>query len=346
MEVVIGVDPHKATNVIAVLSEQGELLEHASFCANRSGLRSLMRWVKRFPERRWAVEGANGMGYLIARHLAASGEKVVNVPAKLSARIRLLSVGNERKNDQLDALYVALAAWHNSEGLAEVDEEGYVSILRMLSERREDLVQERTRTLNRLHRLLRDLLPGGASTKLSAKEAARALRRVRPRSIPERTRRQLASELVRDVRRLDRLVCELEQRIREALRESGTSLTKIFGIGPLLAAKIIGRVGSVARFSTKGHFASYTGTAPIEASSGDVVRHRLSRVGDRQLNSILHIIAICQVRHGAQGREYYQRKLSEGKTRREALRCLKRRLSDAVFKRLLTDLDAKIPVAT
>jgi transposase len=104
MEVVIGVDPHKATNVIAVLSEQGELLEHASFCANRSGLRSLMRWVKRFPERRWAVEGANGMGYLIARHLAASGEKVVNVPAKLSARIRLLSVGNERKNDQLDAL--------------------------------------------------------------------------------------------------------------------------------------------------------------------------------------------------------------------------------------------------
>jgi transposase len=198
----------------------------------------------------------------------------------------------------------------NSEGLAEVDEEGYVSILRMLSERREDLVQERTRTLNRLHRLLRDLLPGGASTKLSAKEAARALRRVRARSIPERTRRQLASELVRDVRRLDRLVCELEQRIREALRESGTSLTKIFGIGPLLAAKIIGRVGSVARFSTKGHFASYTGTAPIEASSADVVRHRLSRVGDRQLNSILHIIAICQVRHGAQGREYYQRKLS------------------------------------
>lgn len=114
MEVLIGVDPHKATNVVvAVLSEQGELLEHASFCTNRSGLRALMRWVKRFPERRWALEGANGIGYLISRHLLASGEKVVDVPAKLSARIRVLSVGNERKNDQLDALYVALAAWHS-----------------------------------------------------------------------------------------------------------------------------------------------------------------------------------------------------------------------------------------
>jgi transposase len=126
MQVLIGVDPHKATNVVAVLSEHGELLERASFCTNRSGLRSLMCWVKRFPERRWAVESANGLGYQIARHLIASGEKVVDVPAKLSTRIRVLSVGNERKNDQLDALYVALAAWH-SDRLSEVNEEGYVA---------------------------------------------------------------------------------------------------------------------------------------------------------------------------------------------------------------------------
>lgn len=181
----------------------------------------------------------------------------------------MLSTGNERKNDQLDAFYVALAAWRG-ERLREVDEEEHAATLRMLSERREDLVQERTRTLNRLHRLLRDLLPGGASTKLCAEEAARALRRIRPRSVPERTRRQLASELVRDVRRLDRLVREFDRRIGEAVRESGTTLTQIFGVGPLLAAKIIARVGSAARFPSKGHFASYTGTAPIEASSGDV----------------------------------------------------------------------------
>jgi transposase len=156
----------------------------------------------------------------------------------------------------------------------------------------------------------------------------------------------VAPELVRDVRHLDRLVCEPDRRIRQALRESGTSLTKVFGIRPLLlAAKIIGRVGSVARFPTKAHFASYTGSAPIEASGGEVLRHRLWRVGDRQLNSALHIIAICQVRHGAEGRDYYQRKPAEGKTRREALRCLKRRLSDAVFKKLSEDLHSKVSAA-
>lgn len=146
------------------------------------------------------------------------------------------------------------------------------------------------------------------------------------------------------MRRLDRLVCELDRRIYEAIKESGTSLTEIFGVvGPLLAAKIIGRVGTIARFPSKGHFASYTGTAPIEASSGDVVRNRLSRVGERQLNAALHIIGyLCQVRHGAQGCDYYQRKLKEGKTRRETLRCLKRRLSDAVFKRLSVDYGSTI----
>lgn len=250
MEVLIGVDPHKAIHSVAAVDERGELLEHASFGAGRSGLRALVRWAKRFPERRWAVEGANGMGHLLARHLVALGENVVDVPAKLSARVRVLSVGNERKNDRLDALYVALAARHG-ERLRDVNEEEHAATLRKLSERREDLVQERTRALNRLHVLLRELLPGGVPTKLRADEAARALRRVRPGSAPERTRRQLATELVRDVRRLDRLVSDLDRRIRGAVAESGTSLTEVFGVGPLLAARIIGRVGSVARFPTK-----------------------------------------------------------------------------------------------
>ena len=110
MEVLIGVDPHKAVHSVAAVDGQGELLEHASFDSGRSGLRTLVRWAKRFPERRWAVEGANGMGHLLARHLVALDEKVVDVPAKLSARVRVLSVGHERKNDELDAFYVALAA--------------------------------------------------------------------------------------------------------------------------------------------------------------------------------------------------------------------------------------------
>ena len=310
MEVLIGVDPHKAVHAVAAVDERGGLLEHASFGTGRSGLRSLVRWAKRSHERRWAVEGANGLGHLLARHLVARGEKVVDVPAKLSARVRALSVGHGRKNDRLGAFHVALAALHG-ERLRDVDAEEHAATLRLLSERREDLVQERTRALNRLHVLLRELLPGGVPTKLRADEAARALRRVRPGSAPQKTWRQLATELVRDVRRLDRLVSDLDRRIREAVAESGTSPTEVFGVGPLLAAKIVGRVGSVVRFPTQARFASYTGTGPVKASSGDLVRHRLSRAGDRRLNAALHIVAVCQVRYSGEGGDYYRRKLAE-----------------------------------
>ncbi len=345
MEALIGIDPHKATNAVAAIDEHGELLEYAVFATNRSGLRSLARWGKRFPNRRWAVEGAGGLGCSVAQYLAASREKVVDVPAKLSSRIRLLSTANARKNDRMDATYVALDALRN-ERLADVSEEEHAAVLRMLSERREDLIKERTRTLNRLHGLLRGLVPGGATKNLSADKAARVLRGVRPRSGPARARRRLAADLIRDVRRLERQVRDLESRIREAVEEASTSLTRLFGVGPILAAKIIGRVGTVARFPGKAHFASYTGTAPIEASSGDVLRHRLSRAGNRQLNHALHMIAICQVRHVTEGRAYYRRKLAEGKSEREALRCLKRRISDAVFKQLRTDSEGLLSAST
>src|SRR5215211_7034632 len=139
MKVLIGVDPHKASVALAVVDEVGELIECASFPQNRAGLRALERWAKRFPERRWAVENAGGLGRHLAQRLAASGESVVDVPSKLSARVRVLSTGNARKNDELDALATALAAWRN-ERLAAVDPEaGYsAEVLRLLSERRED----------------------------------------------------------------------------------------------------------------------------------------------------------------------------------------------------------------
>lgn len=124
------------------------------------------------------------------------------------------------------------------------------------------------------------------------------------------------------------------------MKEARTTLTKLFGVGPIMAAKIIGQVGTIARFPSKAHFASYAGTAPIEASSGDVVRHRLSRIGNRKLNHALHMIAIVQIRHDTDGQAYYRRKVGEGKSDKEALRCLKRRISDAVFKALSTDLES------
>jgi transposase len=337
MKVLIGVDPHKASLAVAVVDEAtGELLERASFPQDRTGLRTLERWAKRFPERRWAVENAGGLGRHLAVRLAATGESVVDVPPKLSARVRVLSSGNARKNDRLDALATALAASRNDR-LAVVDPEAASEVLRLLSERREDLVAERTRALNRLHGLLRDLVPGGVARTLSAHRAARILRGIRPQGASARLRRRLASEVLRDVRTLDRKIADLNERIEAEVKASGTSLTGIFGVGPILAARIIGTVGSVERFPTKAHFASYSGTAPLETSSGEVVRHRLSLAGNRKLNHALHMVATCQARSDDQGGAYYRKKIAEGKSRKEALRCLKRRISDAVFRSLMTD---------
>jgi len=229
-----------------------------------------------------------------------------------------------------------LAAWRN-ERLAAVDPEASSEVLRLLSERREDPVAERTRALNRLHGLLRDLLPGGVAGTLSAHRAARIVRCLRPKGTSACLRRRLASEILRDIRTLDRKIADLSERIEAEVAASGTTLTDIFGIAPILAAKIIGTVGSVARFPTKAHFASYSGTAPVEASSGEVVRHRLSLAGNRHLNNALHMVAVCQARSDARGGVYYRKKMAEGKSRKEALRCLKRRISDAVFKSLMAD---------
>jgi transposase len=340
MKVLIGVDPHKTSVAVAAVDEaKGELLERAAFPQDHVGLRALERWAKRFPERRWAVENAGGLGRHLAVRLAGSGESVVDVPPKLSARVRVLSTGNARKNDGLDALATAMAASRN-ERLAAVDAEAASETMRLLSERREDLVAERTRSLNRLHALLRDLLPGGVAGKLSAERAARILRSIRPKGASARLRRQVASEVLRDVRTLDRKIADLDERIEAEVQASGTTLTQIFGIGPILAARIIGTVGDVMRFPTKAHFASYSGTAPLEASSGEVVRHRLSLAGNRHLNYALHMVAVCQARSDARGGAYYRKKLAEGKSRKEALRCLKRRVSDAVFRSLLEDSQA------
>ena len=295
-------------------------------------MRALERWAKRFPERRpkrWRTPAAwvGGLGRHLAVRLAAAGESVVDVPPKLSARVRVLSSGggNARKNDGVDALATALAASRNDR-LAAVDPEDSSEALRLLSERREDLVAERTRALNRLHALLRDLLPGGVNPGSSRPIGRRAsCAPYGPRRAPRRRlRRGLASEVLRDVRTLDRKIADLSGRIEAEVQASGTTLTEIFGVGPILAAAtIIGAVGDVGRFPSKGHLASYSGTAPVEASSGEVVRHRLSLLGNRKLNYALHMVAVCQARSDALGGTYYRKKLDEGKSRKEALRCLK-----------------------
>ncbi len=334
--VTIGVDPHKGSHTAAAVDDRREVVARLRVPANRAGYRVLRRWASRWPERRWAVENASGLGRALTQSLLGDGEAVVNVPAKLSARVRLLSTGHGRKSDEADAVSTALAACGPAELQAAAIED-HATTLRLLSDRRDDLVARRTQVLNRLHALLAELAPGEVAPRLSADRAAALLRGIRPPTGPARTRRRLAGDLVREVRRLDADIAAVEAQIAAAVAESRTTLVELFGIGPVLAAKILGRVGDVRRFASAARFASYCGVAPIEASSGDVVRHRLSRAGDRQLNFALYMMAICQARRHPEGRAYVLRKRAAGHSDKEAIRCLKRRLADVVYRRLVRD---------
>jgi transposase len=336
MPVTIGVDPHKASHTAAALDEHGQLLDQQRIPATLDGYRQLRQWAGRWPQRCWAVEGAHGIGRALAQRLVGDGEQVLEVPAKLAARVRVLSVGHGRKSDPDDAVSVAVAARH-APSLRQISVEDQATVLHLLTKRRQDLVAARTQTINRLHRLLMDLIPGGARRNLTAKRAAALLAAVRPTGAPAVTRWELASELVADVRGLEQRIAVVEARIKAAVAQANTSLLGLFGVGPVLAATFMGEVGDIGRFPTKHHFAAHTGTAPLEASSGQVIRHRLSRAGDRKLNHALYMMAMVQVRRPSPGQAYYQRKRAEGKSAKEALRCLKRRLSDAVYRCLLAD---------
>jgi transposase len=342
MPVTIGVDPHKASHTAAVLNDDGQLLDQQRLPATLDGYQALRQWAGRWGERRWAVEGAHGVGRSLAQQLAADREHVVDVPAKLAARVRVLSTGHGRKTDPDNAVSVAVAA-RSAPYLRQVGTEDHAVVLHLLTNRREDLVRVRTQTINRLHRLLTDLIPAGARRNLTANAAAAVLGRVRPTSAPAVTRHQLAADLIADVRELDRRIAVVEERITAAVVQARTGLVELFGVGPVLAAKLLGEVGDIGRFPTKHHFATHTGTAPLEASSGQVIRHRLSRAGDRKLNHALHLMAIVQIRHPTAGQAYYRRKRAEGKSPKEALRCLKRRLSDAVYRCLITDQRRRLP---
>jgi transposase len=344
MPVMIGVDPHKASHTAAALNQHGQLLDDQRIPATLDGYQALRAWAARWPERCWAVEGAHAIGRALAQRLVGDGERVVDVPAKLAARVRVLSVGHGRKSDPDDAVSIAIAA-RSASSLRQVGVEDQAVVLHLLTKRRQDLVAARTQTINRLHRLLVDLVPGGASRNLTAKRAATLLAAVMPAGQPAVTRWQLAGELVDDVRQLEQRIAAVEARIKTAVAQANSSLLELFGVGPVLAATFLGEVGDVRRFPSKHHFAAHTGTAPLEISSGQVVRHRLSRAGDRKLNHALYMVAMVQVRRPSAGQAYYRRKLAEGKSPKEALRCLKRRLSDAVYRCLAADRDDRMCTA-
>ena len=334
--VVIGMDPHKRSVTVEVMAADETVLGGGRFGTDRDGYRALLRYARQWPQRVWAIEGCAGIGKHVAHRLLADGEQVEDVPPKLSARARVFATGQGRKTDATDAHSVALVGTRMA-GLRPVVNDDQLEVLRLLVDRRRSLGEDHTRMVAQLHQLLLQLIPGGAKKDLSAAQAKALLAKVRPRDAAGKARRRVAAELVADLERIYQRKKAADKELKALVAATGTSLLDLNGIGPSGAARLLVEVGDITRFATRAHFASWNGTAPIDASSGDHVRHRLSRAGNRQINRVLHIMATVQLRNPTEGRAYFDHKTASGKTNMEAMRALKRRLSDIVYRHMVND---------
>jgi len=338
MVTTIGIDPHKATHTAVAINESETVLDEITIPADRDQTGKLIDWAAELDGdgRCWAVEAAGGLGHLLSQQLIAEGEHVVDVPPVLASRVRLLGSGRSDKNDPNDARSVAIAALRQP-GLAVVLREDHTQVLRMLAKRHLELTSLRTQTACRLHAMILQLRPGGITRRLSATNTARMLRGMRNLDLIGEQRRMMAKAHLADIRRLDREIKVNKVLISKAVATSGTTVTDVYGVGPVVAAFLIGYTSNIGRFASADHYAAYNGTAPIEMSSGGKTKHRLSMRGNRMLNHAIHMAAVTQIRHDTPGRIYYNRKQAEGKTRKEALRALKRRISDVVYRKLVAD---------
>ena len=299
--VVVGMDPHKRSVTIEVMLADETVVGGGRFDTTVEGYAAMLEYVTSWPGRVWAIEGCEGIGRHIAHRLLADGQDIVDVPAKLSARARVFATGQGRKTDATDAHSVALVGTRMA-GLRPVVTDDQLEVLQLLVDRRRSMGEEHTRKVSQLHRILLEMLPGGAKKYLSAAQARAILAGVRPRDSVGKTRKRVAMELVVDLERIYLRKKAADKELKALVTATGTSLLGLHGVGPSGAARLLVEVGDLSRFPDRNHFASWTGTAPIDASSGDHVRHRLSRGGNRQINRVLHIMATVQLRSPTEGR--------------------------------------------
>lgn len=336
--IVIGIDSHKRTHTAVAVDENGRKLAEKTLPATPAGHLELVRWAGRFAARRWAVEDVRHLSRNLVRDLVRAGEAVVPVPPKLMAGAR--RAGREPgKSDPIDALAVARAALREDLPAARLD--GPEREVRLLIDHRDDLVAERTRIENRLRWHLHELEPG-------SEPLARSLDRTHVLDALERqlagldgTVARIARELVVRIRDLSRSIDELEREIARLVGELAPALLALVGCGPLTAAKLVGETAGIGRFRSAAAFARHNGTAPLPVWSGNDERHRLSRTGNRQLNLALHRITITQMRIDERAKAYIASRRARGDTKAEAIRALRRHLSDEVFGRMRRDEAAR-----
>jgi transposase len=341
--VTLGVDAHKRTHTVVAVDDVGRQLGVRTTTGTTSDDHlALMRWAERFDgERRWAVEDCRHLSRRLEADLLRAGEVIVRVPPKLMAHARD-AARTYGKSDPIDALAVARAALaHPDLPVARLD--GPTRELRLLVDHREDLVAERTRCINRLRWHLHELDPAWDPP-------ARSLARlVHLDAVATRLTTldgpvaRIAGEIVAHARQLTVRETELEREITVLARQLAPNLLRLVGVGPLTAAKIVAETADVTRFKSKDAYARHNGTAPLPVWSGNRERHRLSRTGNRQINAAIHRIAITQMRCHPDARAYLDRRLANHNTKTEALRALKRRLSDVVYRQLLADTQPAAP---
>ena len=338
--VMIGIDPHKASHTATAIDTTERVLSKIRVKASVDQAEQLLGWAAGWPERTWAIENATGLGLLLAQQLLRAGERVLDVPPKLAAKARLLSDEATNKNDPNDSRSVAVAGLRSAKVRPAVVED-HSTVMGMWSDRYLELSSERTQVVCRLHAVLCELIPGGYPGQLRANGATKVLEAITPSTPADEARLALCWQLLEDLVRIDRQRKETKKHMTGVVAESGTTVTEVFGVGPFVACAVMGHVGDISRFASRAAFAAYNGTAPVEVSSGDKKIFRLSRRGNRRLNHAIHMAAVTQIHFAhSPGRDYYERKRAEGHTGKEAIRSLKRRISDLIYARLVADAKA------
>jgi transposase len=333
--VTLGTDAHKRSHTIVAADQQGRQVGQVTVTATPEGHLRALGWASQWPQRTWAVEDCRQLSRRLERDLLAAGEQLVRVPPKLMAGARR-GARTRGKSDPIDALAVARAALREP-GLPVAHLEGVEREVRLLVDHREDLVAERTRAQNRLRWHLHELepgweLPAGALDRAVWLDAVQARLAAHQGVVAE-----LATELVGRCRELTGRVNQLQRRLERLVAPLTPELLALAGCGALTAAKLVGETAGLGRFRSRAAFAMHNGTAPVPVWSANHERHRLNRGGNRQLNAALHRIAVTQLRLGGAGRAYVQRRLAAGDTKTEAIRALRRRISDEVYRRLSAD---------
>lgn len=341
-----GIDTHKDTLALAIIDEAGRPKVVEEVPNTATGFGRLNRLLDEHSVVRIGIEGSGSYGRAIAIHLSINSTQlsVVEVPTLMTSRERGAQPG-KGKTDPVDAVAIARITARDHSLPPVRLAIGPASDLRGLLDYREQLVTERTAASNRIHAELAGLHPGYQATIPALALKWQTTAALKLLGDDTSVRADLCRRRLQRVQQIDLEIAELTKQIATMVDASGSTLTTIYGVGPLVAARFLAEVVDVRRYPNRDTFASANGTAPLPASSGRTVRHRLNRGGNRQLNRALYTIAITQIRADTEGRAYYDRKRAAGKTSREAVRCLKRRLSDQVFRTMRGDLEQAVELA-